>query len=94
MSKHTPAPWHNGLDASGNPIVCQKYDGDLLGYEPNEEYQANCRLVSAAPELLEELENCVDLLVTCFPDVHVDSCVGAAITKGNSAIAKAKGANV
>jgi hypothetical protein len=54
-AKHTPGPWRNGLDANGNPIVCQKYDGDLFGSEPNEEYQANCRLVDAAPDLLEAL---------------------------------------
>jgi hypothetical protein len=48
------------------------------------------RLHEANQAMLEELENCVDLLVACFPDAPVDSCIGQAITKGNTAIAKGK----
>lgn len=48
----------------------------------------------AAPELLDELENCVDLLATCFPDAPVDSCIGVGIIKARAAIAKATGATL
>lgn len=44
------------------------------------------RLHALNAELLAELENCVDLLVMCFSDAPVDSCIGAAIKNGNAAI--------
>ena len=43
------------------------------------------------PELLEELENCRDLLKTAFPDAPVDSCIGVGIIKASAAIAAAQG---
>lgn len=53
--------------------------------------KANARLIAAAPELLEELNNCFELLDTCFSGAQVDSCIGVAITKARAAIAKATG---
>lgn len=44
------------------------------------------RLHALNAELLAELENCVDLLVMCFSNAPVDSCIGAAIKNGNAAI--------
>lgn len=51
--------------------------------------EANAKLIAAAPDLLGELENCADLLKTCFPDAPADSCIGGAIALANAAIAKA-----
>ena len=45
----------------------------------------------AVPELLEELENCRDLLKTAFPDAPVDSCIWVGIIKASAAIAAAQG---
>ena len=45
----------------------------------------------AVPELLEELENCRDLLKIAFPDAPVDSCIGVGIIKASAAIAAAQG---
>lgn len=58
---HTPGPWRQGRDKNGKPIICQEYDVDLYGAEPNPEWQANCRLVSAAPDLLVALQEMVDV---------------------------------
>ncbi len=55
-TKHTPGPWYNGKDAQGNPIVCQEYDTEMLFGGPNLEFQANCRLIDAAPDLLEVVQ--------------------------------------
>jgi hypothetical protein len=49
----------------------------------------NARLIASAPDLLKELENCLDLLVTCFSEAPADSCIGVAITKARAAIKKA-----
>lgn len=46
---------------------------------------------AGAPDLLEELENCLDLLITCFPDAPIDSCIRITIAKAHTAIAKATG---
>ena len=41
-------------------------------------------------EVLDELENCMDLLNLAFPSAPIDSCIGAAITKAH-AVLKAHG---
>ena len=90
MSGHTQGPWTQSkivptaVDDALNFIVdCRVIDDDI------ETAIANARLIAAAPDLLGELENCLDLLVTCFSDSPVDSCMGVAITKARAAIAKA-----
>ena len=58
MVKHTPGPW-NYIDSTQGEI--HDSDGDLvLQIKPQnrgqDEAEANCRLVAAAPDLLRECE--------------------------------------
>ena len=50
MNKHTPGPWVQGRDANGECIMFQRTDQPYI--EPNFEWQANLRLMDAAPDLL------------------------------------------
>ena len=52
MPKHSPAPWYQGRDINGMMIICQEYDGRCNYVDENPEYQSNCRLIDAAPDLL------------------------------------------
>lgn len=61
MSKHTPGPWSVRedigavFDRDGLPIATG-------GSESYEEYQANARLIAAAPELLEACKQAYDVI--------------------------------
>lgn len=95
MSGHTPGPWVVLQNPMSHDCItsddCRICDMPRWDDEYAEEETANARLIAAAPELLGELENCLDLLVTCFSDSPVDSCMGVAITKARAAIARATG---
>ena len=68
MSKHTPGPWSPGHPDQDDDrhVVCSLSEGwsvvalqvDPAKYEP----EADARLISAAPELLEALEKCIHVL--------------------------------
>lgn len=99
MSKaqHTPGPWSfsskggsNGTVLSGDFVIarCQRIDGD----EWKQQSRANARLIAAAPELLEALN---ELLArsenfhaanVAFKDFDAARC---AMEKARAAIAKA-----
>ena len=64
MSKHTPGPWFNGQDGFnlGSGVVYARHSNGnpkdvatIRGW--GGEQQANSRLISAAPDLLEALES-------------------------------------
>ena len=97
--KHTPGPWcvfhmgdtiaiETGVEASGSrPNVI-----DWTGFDSNEQDPgtdlANARLIAAAPELLEALENITANLEHAFPalkDLGPLSQARAAITKARGA---------
>ena len=100
-TQHTPGPWYIGKDFSdqgrhiyAEQMVCDD-DGEewhpLIASTDDDErlvdWQANARLISAAPDLLEALK---DML-----DNHEDACTGygeGAAEKARAAIAKATGA--
>lgn len=101
MSKHTPGPWQR----SNNSIVSRKAScvvvrlpaqTDRVGDEPPEQierWDADARLIAAAPELFEALELALGshnrLLLSDPPkDAWVFNGVEA---KARAAIAKAKG---
>ena len=103
---HTPGPWEmdcktrptevcivHGLPPHGDEGQKWAYIRGAIGYWEADENEnlANARLIAAAPELLNELENCLDLLNLTFPDVPVDSRIGVAIAKARAAIDKATG---
>jgi hypothetical protein len=98
MSGHTPGPWsiepkpysqfYIQITGSDLKTIASLHAGGLRN-RPLE--HGNARLIAAAPDLLEELDNCADLLNLSFPDAPVDSCIGVAIIKARAAIAKAIG---
>ena len=62
--------------------------GCNIGYHPfNETEQANARLIAAAPELLEALEDLIFQVQNNVPWIQIET----AIKKGRQAIAKAEG---
>lgn len=77
-NKHTPGPWRDGMDGNGNPIIFQRADDRYMRPEDiNEEWQANLMLASAAPELLEALQE----LLPTLEDQRIDKRARAAIAK-------------
>ena len=101
--KYTPGPWSidgESFSDYGNLIgvfVAKSGGGRVaktfINCLVNEEAcLANARLIAAAPDLHDELENCADLLNMTFPNAPVDSCIGVAIIKARAAITKVTGA--
>ena len=103
-TQHTPGPWYVGTefnDQGRHIYAAQKVrheDGDewhpLIACTDDDErlvnWQANARLIAAAPDLLEALKLCESnissLLASAHPKVY-----GEWLTVVRAAIAKAKG---
>jgi hypothetical protein len=96
-AQHTPGPWTLNFDGTGafreqdQPYVFVA----ALG-RPLAERKANARLIAAAPELLEALEEILGPLNVCSdnPNVRDDVCLPIEMTMGElrkarAAIAKA-----
>lgn len=93
-TKHTPGPWGRNIKpATHYPTI---FDGrnthvavvQSQGISPDE-VEANCDLITAAPELLEALEYAAMVL-----ESYKETKVGmhsAAVDKCRAAIARAKG---
>jgi hypothetical protein len=82
MGKHTKGPWSYRLDDSdvwaGDVRVCRK-PHNVSAYD--KEWQANARLIAAAPDLLAALEDLLDQSEESWRDRD----------QARAAIAKAKG---
>lgn len=82
--KGTPGPWYTSNE--GRLLVrdeeWQCIIADSIGCNGDEEEVANARLISAAPELLEQLIRLRDIVANYLPedDDHLD-VVDAAINK-------------
>ena len=91
MSKHTPGPWQIGKNFGS--VVCDTPVPGIRGSDDTEYYgghliaesvtEANARLIAAAPELLEALQDMVS--------DHA-SLSAATLAFARAAIAKATGA--
>lgn len=96
-AQHTPGPWvwdeEPGIDCnligSNGEKVLSWYEYEGMGFSIFDEDTdaANARLIAAAPDLLEALEDCIDRFVTAFPAAEQYE----PIIKARAAIAKAKG---
>lgn len=87
-TQHTPGPWNDGMDSKCNLILMQRYSDPYLSPEDiNEEWQANLRLVSAAPDLLVALQSLIDMDVA----YQRGPKVAEAVNNARAAIAKATG---
>lgn len=91
---HTPGPWNRNIKpaskytvifAGRNTHVARVIPDGL----PEEEVEANCNLIVAAPELLEALER-AETALAFFVNDEGESDVEA-LAQAQAAIAKAKG---
>jgi len=105
-AQHTPGPWRVesiNYDGDGGILVrCNRNNsrnhcianvwGAKNARDPDAEGQANARLISAAPELLEALEELRSAVIDLDQDEEcsVTHCENL-IRKARAAIAKAKG---
>ncbi len=102
-TKHTPGPWyfhaneyHDGNKTfwvgNGEYVVfdCSTYSCKEMFFPPN---LANARLICAAPEMLEALEDAYAILgeLVKYPDCPEWGAIRTAYKRFNAAIAKAKG---
>lgn len=77
--------------ATVNPWACTNEDGVDEDLQADEQ-RANARLIAAAPELLEAVEYCRDLLMRYeINRVNGEEIADEALKKLNAAIAKARG---
>jgi hypothetical protein len=62
-TKHTPGPWHiafGGMDGDDFAVIGSKHsERAVCNLEPRDYTQANARLIAAAPELLQALDEIV-----------------------------------
>jgi hypothetical protein len=100
MTQHTPAPWRvafgNRLEIHGpkDEIGWPKSIVYNAGLCTDEEAQANARLIAAAPELLQALDDLESLVSGWLSDANSSSRGIPAIITARAAIAKARGVAV
>ena len=92
MTKHTPAPWfYNGTEIGPLSTEEDQSRGIILPiaymeqYDFPAEYNANARLIAAAPDLLEALEGMIEGFTVD------DRYASESVIKARAAIAKATG---
>lgn len=90
MSGFTPGPWKDGIEIPLKAISCERAGFALVfintgSPKRDEQAQANARLISAAPELLEAIE----ALTANYADVEPGGSKN--VDKARAAIAKARG---
>jgi len=58
MSKHTPGPWHASRERDGWTVRDEKQNLPIaeLWLSERREYEANARLIAAAPEMYEAIQ--------------------------------------
>ena len=92
MSKHTPGPWRATQRTVTAPETEDRLGMEVKVYGGNSnDNRANCRLIAAAPDLLEALQELfgADMEQVLMGDGKDDQI--AAIAKARAAIAKATG---
>ncbi|NML34898.1 hypothetical protein [Paraburkholderia antibiotica] len=94
--KHTTAPWHVGSPdkfivrgPNGYPVCDVTFSDDFPGIS-----EANSRLISAAPELLEALQGMVDIWITTCTTNGWDPAHLSQYQSALSAIAKVTGSQI
>lgn len=90
-AQHTPGPWHvGGSDKSTiynkyGQRIANSFEGVLVTQASDETCQANARLIAAAPDLLELLQELVDGMT------DVEDSDSRVLFRARAAIAKATG---
>ena len=107
MGKHTPAPWKVGMGGSIRCDYTDKDGDDIIiggirnrsiqiGSAPfttpkPSEQEANATLISAAPELLDALQNILNGIEAWMIDSPADDLLENAAKRARNAIKKARG---
>jgi len=95
MTQHTPGPWYRDPYAENDIVSGTPEDGASIctmwedGYKDEAQPRANANLITAAPDLLEALEDLVTL-VDFIADEY-DLSRMSETKAARAAIAKAKG---
>lgn len=88
---HTPEPWiydDGFIYGADNTMICDPHADN----QDIDEREANARLIAAAPELLERLQDCVKVLQSFQDQLQGKSiAVTANLEYARAAIAKAEG---
>ena len=95
-SKHTPGPWMATManmitTANAHMELATVWANPSRVHVPEEEAEANARLMAAAPDLLGSIVSLVDILddyINARGDIDLDSLT---LQPARAAIAKAKG---
>lgn len=109
-AKHTPGPWRTysargsdgehcywGIDPEGDyrGTIGSSHDAEHIGGITKEESEANARLIAAAPELLEALDEMTAICAACtFENIYIRGQYfnrEGSVERARAAIAKAKG---
>lgn len=95
---HTPGPWKVGvevqtqhtLDEDTLVVEIINSDGEFVACcnEPNDAYKANAQLIATAPELLNALETCVEIIKNEYPECQWNDY---RVDKFEALISKVKG---
>lgn len=97
MSGYTNGPWHVVMDRDEFFNIEASDGSEVVGceglYRFDDDDEANARLIAAAPELLEALEDCAGWLDWLYHPDHDDKHKTnlRRIQKARAAISKAKG---
>lgn len=87
MSKHTPGPWK--LDRE---VVVDREDLEVATVDVNQgKWEANARLIAAAPELLEALRWMAQTVHQSHHEGELETCRKATCVAARDAAAKAEG---
>ena len=80
MDKHTPGPWHatKHTDTKGWTVSA---GNSIASVRPREEAASNARLIAAAPDLLEVLEDWLRIAAATGGDSVIGNRARAAIKK-------------
>lgn len=93
-AQHTPGPWHIGKRAGAEHGAVYGPNGEEVAlplgfFMTEDEAKSNARLIAAAPELLEVLQQ-VEAMLSDYPDAkRGNSKVHFLIRASRAAIAKA-----
>lgn len=101
MSKPTPGPWEIYRDSGLNIFISQPssvanripgYYAEVRRFTPDDrQVEANARLIAAAPDLLEALQEVMSWIDNWDPDFTFDNEWAGTEIKARAAIKKATG---
>ena len=94
-TKHTPGPWMESSFEVWSPLNGKRFGkvvADLRRADgTSDEAKANARLIAAAPELLDELRKCRNVIAHCISELPqaYKEAARTQMNKAGEAIAKA-----